>query len=172
MNNGRTSHFKYERIDWSEFHHGYNINKETIPLNNYIIPRNSQYFGSSLDRRALLSDDEWGTVENSESECSNCWKFPCDRMGIEFWLGEKLDLEKPEAAVVVLWSDTDELGPAAFGLLPWRSSLDLLASSTHSLFSLSSVSLSRKSTHRSAIDWRENGLTLGFSRVLILSSRG
>ena len=39
-------------------------------------------------------------------------------MGIEFWLGEKLDLEKPEAAVVVLWSDTDELGPVAFGLLP------------------------------------------------------
>ena len=55
---GISSHFKYERIDRSELHHGYNINKETTPLNNYIIPRNSQYFGSSLDRRALLSDDE------------------------------------------------------------------------------------------------------------------
>lgn len=60
----------------------------------------------------LLADEVRGTVENSESECSSCRKLPCDGKG----LGEKLDLETSETAVVC--SDTNELGPAVFGLLP------------------------------------------------------
>lgn len=73
-----------------------------------------------------------GTVENSESECSG---------------GSICNEDKEEAEVFGLCSMAAETSSPSCS--------SLLYSSAASLFSLSSVSLRRKSTHRSANDWME-----------------
>jgi hypothetical protein len=103
----------------------------------------------------VLSDDVRGTVENSESKCSECRKFPREGKGLEFGLGDKFNLETLDDAVpaeFVVWLATSAPATAAFEPLPCESSLGLPESSAISLLSLS-FSLRRKSTHRSAKDW-------------------
>lgn len=105
----------------------------------------------------MLSDDVRGTVENSESECSDCRKLLRKGKEPELWLVDKFVLEKPGGVSVAfaLWSCTGEPALALFGLLN-ASSLLLPGSSMDSLFSLSSFSLRRKSTHKSAKDWKRS----------------
>ena len=104
----------------------------------------------------MLSDDVRGTVENSESKCSECRKSPREGKGLEFWLGEKFNLEKLDDTVpaeFVVWLAMNASATPALEPLPCESSLDLPATSAKSLLSLS-FSVRRKSTHRSAKDWK------------------
>ena len=81
-------------------------------------------------------DDASGTVENSESGRPK-------RCGLVDGPGARF-----AGCCDGCWMLDDVLGPVAV----WLSSCDCLAASEASRFSLSSVSLSRKSTHRSAND--------------------
>lgn len=81
-------------------------------------------------------DDARGTVENSESGRSK-------RCGLVDGPGARF-----EGCCDSCWVLSDVLAPVAVRL----SSCDCLAASEASRFTLSSVSLSRKSTHRSAND--------------------
>lgn len=67
-----------------------------------------QYFGSSLESRELLSADVRGTFENSESEVSDCRKFPLETVRLGFEFNGGLNLEKPEAEAAPTWLDTGE----------------------------------------------------------------
>lgn len=116
----------------------------------YTKPTYFQYFGSSLESLELLSADVRGTFENSESEASDCSTLPWENMELGFGFTAGFNLEKPEAAPTRSGIGED---PGKFGLL-CGSPLGAPVTSTASLLSLSSVSLRRKSTHRSAKDWK------------------
>lgn len=111
-----------------------------------------QFFGRRLEL-GLLSDDVRGIVENSESKCSEFWKYPCG-WGLKFGLGDAL-IDKYDDAGIVLNRLLEGGGTAeiVFELLSCKSSAELPVPAD-SLLSLS-VSLRRKSTHRSANDWRK-----------------
>lgn len=106
-----------------------------------------QYFGGALELWKLLSVEVRGTVENSESLCSDSPRLL--RIEPWFWLGDQLDA----ATVAVDLRSGAGLEFVELGSL-CEFSLALVESSMASRFSLSSVSFTRKSTHKSAKDWR------------------
>ena len=73
--------FRYcERIGWTGWHDTTSMNNLYIWF-DFMIPRISQCFVNSLEIRELLSEDDKGTVENSESDCANGGKFPRGAIG-------------------------------------------------------------------------------------------
>lgn len=63
----------------------------------------------------MRSEELRGTVENSDSDCSDCNMFLPDKMGL-LWFRDGLDLEKAEAAFV-LGSSPGEAASVSLGLL-------------------------------------------------------
>lgn len=108
----------------------------------------------------LSAGDVRGTVENSKSEFSSCDMFPRDDCGLGFLVGPIFNLEKAEAVSDVV--------RVVFGLLSCGLSLEVVAASSASLLSLSSVSLRRKSTHKSAKDCRRGKGVLETTLILII----
>lgn len=101
----------------------------------------------------VVSEGERGTIENSELRRSERGKYPCGG-GLGLWLGNELIDKADVVPEVNLWFENG--GTVVFGL-PCEPSVGLpvLLFPPDSLFSLSSVSLSRKSTHISANDWKK-----------------
>lgn len=142
-------HFECERINWTKLH-GYNFTNNDLHLWLITFPMYIQYLGNSFELEVLLS--ERGTLENSELKCSEFWKYPPGG-GLGF-LGDEFIDKADTVPVVSFWLENGGT-EVVFGLVLCESSVGFPVIPAESLFSLSSDSLSRKSTHISVNDWKK-----------------